>query len=356
MKNKIQIIAEIGVNHNGSFSNIKKLIKGAVKADADFVKFQNWTADKLVTNSAKMAPYQIKNTNFQKSQIEMLKPLELDKSIYPKILREAKKNKIKFLSSPFDEENILFLKNKLQQKIIKIPSGEINNFLMLSKVNIKKDKLFISTGMANLKEIAETLNFIAKSKIYNFKGEKIKIKKNKNYLVLKKNIILMHCVTDYPVKEEFANLKSINTLKNNFQLNVGYSDHTLGIEAPLIAVSLGATLIEKHITLDNNMKGPDHRASLNLKNFEKMVMSIRKYQEMIGDGIKKLQKCEIENLKIARKSLVASKKIIKGEKFTLKNLTVKRPATGVSSRFYFNYIGKKSKYNYQPDCLIKFQK
>ena len=165
----------------------------------------------------------------------------------------------------------------------------------------------------------------------------------------------MHCVTDYPVKEEFANLESINTLKNNFQLNVGYSDHTLGIEAPLIAVSLGAILIEKHITLDNNMKGPDHRASLNLENFKKMVMCIRKYQKMIGDGIKKLQKCEKENLKIARKSLVASKKIIKGEKFSLSNLTVKRPATGVSSKFYFKYIGKKSKYNYHPDNLIKFQ-
>ena len=227
---------------------------------------------------------------------------------------------------------------------------------MLSKVNIKKDKLFISTGMANLEEIAETLNFIAKSKIYNFKGGKVKIKKNKNYLILKKNIILMHCVTDYPVKDEFANLESINTLKNNFQLNVGYSDHTLGIEAPLIAVSLGAILIEKHITLDNNMKGPDHRASLNLKDFEKMVVSIRKYQKMIGNGIKKLQKCEIENLKIARKSLIASKKIIKGEKFTLKNLTVKRPASGVSSKFYFRYIGKKSNYNYQADSLIKLQK
>ena len=166
----------------------------------------------------------------------------------------------------------------------------------------------------------------------------------------------MHCVTDYPVKDEFANLESINTLKNNFQLNVGYSDHTLGIEAPLIAVSLGAILIEKHITLDNNMKGPDHRASLNLKDFEKMVVSIRKYQKMIGNGIKKLQKCEIENLKIARKSLIASKKIIKGEKFTLKNLTVKRPASGVSSKFYFRYIGKKSNYNYQADSLIKLQK
>ena len=165
----------------------------------------------------------------------------------------------------------------------------------------------------------------------------------------------MHCVTDYPVKEGFANLKCIETLKNNFQLTTGYSDHTLGIEAPLIAVSLGAKLIEKHITLNNKMKGPDHKASLNLKDFGKMVLQIRKYQNMIGNGIKKLQSCEKENLKVARKSLVAKKQIIKGEKFDLNNITVKRPASGISSKFYFKYIGKKSKFNYSQDDLIKFQ-
>ena len=165
-RSKILIIAEVGVNHNGSFSNIKKLIKGAKKADADFVKFQNWSANKLVTANAKMAPYQIKNTKSEKSQIDMLKPLELKRSIYPKIIKQTKKNNIKFLSSPFDEESFLFLKKNLGQKIIKIPSGEINNFLMLSKANIKKDKMFISTGMANMHEIAETLNFLAKDKIY----------------------------------------------------------------------------------------------------------------------------------------------------------------------------------------------
>ena len=167
-KGKILIIAEVGVNHNGSFSNIKKLIKGAKKADADFVKFQNWSANKLVTANAKMAPYQIKNTKSEKSQIDMLKPLELKRSIYPKIIKQTKMNKIKFLSSPFDEESFLFLKKNLSQKIIKIPSGEINNFLMLSKANIKTDKLFISTGMANIYEIVETLNFLAKDKIYKF--------------------------------------------------------------------------------------------------------------------------------------------------------------------------------------------
>lgn len=227
---------------------------------------------------------------------------------------------------------------------------------MLSKVNIKKDKLFISTGMADLKEISEALNFIVKDKIYKFINNSIKIKKNKNYYVLKKNIILMHCVTDYPVKDEFANLLSIKTLKKNFHLPVGYSDHTLGIEAPLIAVSLGAELIEKHITLNNNMKGPDHKASLDIKNFIKMVASIRKYQKMIGNGIKKLQICEKENLKIARKSLIANKDILKNEKFSIKNLTVKRPGTGVSSKFYFKYLGKKSKFNYRFNDIIKPQK
>ena len=165
----------------------------------------------------------------------------------------------------------------------------------------------------------------------------------------------MHCVTDYPVQDKFANLKSIETLKKNFQLTIGYSDHTLGIEAPLIAVSLGAKLIEKHITLDNDMKGPDHKASLNINDFVKMVSSIRKFENMIGNGIKKLQKCEKENLKIARKSLVANTRILKNEKFSEKNLTVKRPATGVSSKNYFKYLGKKSKYNYKFNDLIKFQ-
>ena len=354
-RGKILIIAEVGVNHNGSFSNIKKLIKGAKKADADFVKFQNWSANKLVTVNAKMAPYQIKNTKSEKSQIDMLKPLELKRSIYPKIIKQTKMNKIKFLSSPFDEESFLFLKKNLSQKIIKIPSGEINNYLMLSKANIKTDKLFISTGMANVYEIVETLNFLAKDKIYKFLKKRIKINKNKNYKLLKKNIVLMHCVTDYPVQDKFANLKSIETLKKNFQLTIGYSDHTLGIEAPLIAVALGAKLIEKHITLDNDMKGPDHKASLNINDFVKMVSSIRKFENMIGNGVKKLQKCEKENLKIARKSLVANTTILKNEKFTEKNLTVKRPATGVSSKNYFKYIGKKSKYNYKFNDLIKSQ-
>ena len=155
--------------------------------------------------------------------------------------------------------------------------------------------------MANVYEIVETLNFLAKDKIYKFLKKKIKINKNKNYKLLKKNIVLMHCVTDYPVQDKFANLKSIETLKKNFQLTIGYSDHTLGIEAPLIAVALGAKLIEKHITLDNDMKGPDHKASLNINDFVKMVSSIRKFENMIGNGVKKLQKCEKENLKIARK-------------------------------------------------------
>ena len=227
---------------------------------------------------------------------------------------------------------------------------------MLSKVNIQKDKLFISTGMANLHEISQTFNFLAKVKIYKFSNGKFNIKKYKNFNILKKNIILMHCVTDYPVQDNFANLESIKTLKETFQLTIGYSDHTLGIEAPLIAVSLGAKLIEKHITLNNNMKGPDHKASLNLVDFLKMVRSIRKYEKMIGTGVKNLQKCEKENLKIARKSLIANTKISKNEKFTEKNLTVKRPATGVSSKYYFEYIGKKSKYNYKFNDLIKFQK
>ena len=351
-KKKIIIIAEIGVNHNGNINLAKKLIILAKKCGADFVKFQNWKAEDLVTRDAKMAKYQIHNTKKKIKQLDLLRPLELNEKNYFEIENFAKKNRIKFLSSPFDEKNFEFLSKKIKSKVIKIPSGEINNYLMLSKVKLNKHKILLSTGMSNLKEITNTLNFIIKDKIYFFKKGKVKILKKKKLNYFRKKICILHCVTDYPVSEEFANLKAIKTLSNSFQLPVGYSDHTLGVEAPVIAASLGAEIIEKHITINKKLKGPDHKASLSPPEFKNMVKKIRNFEKMLGNGLKLPQKCEIKNMKIARKSIVARKKINKGEKFDINNITVKRPAGGLDPSVYFHMIGKLSKKNYKKDEKI----
>lgn len=224
---------------------------------------------------------------------------------------------------------------------------------MLNEVNLEKEKLIISTGMSKLEEIADTLNFIAKKKIYKAHNEKISIINIASYNYIKNKISLLHCVTDYPVQEKFANLKCIQTLQNNFKLNTGYSDHTSGTLAPIIAVSLGAKIIEKHLTINKKMSGPDHKASIEGKEFAEMTKNIRSYEKMIGTGFKDIQKCELKNMKIAKKSIVAKKKILKGEIFGFNNLTAKRPVGGRKPSKLFKYIGKKSKKNYDKDDFIR---
>ncbi|MDA7780399.1 N-acetylneuraminate synthase family protein [Candidatus Pelagibacter sp.] len=349
---RVIIIAEAGVNHNGKIKLAKKLIDIAKNCGADFIKFQNWQAKDLVTNYAKMAPYQIKNTKKNFNQIELLKPLELKKKYYPVLKKYSKIKKIGFLSSPFDEKNYRYLTKELGCKLVKIPSGEINNFFMLNEVDLKKEKLIMSTGMSNLKEIAQAINFIAKSKVYKVHNNKVKLLNIKKYNYIKDKISLLHCVTDYPVQEKFANLKCIKTLINNFKLNVGYSDHTSGILAPIIAVSLGAKIVEKHLTINKKMSGPDHKASIEENEFLEMTKNIRSYEKMIGTGFKDIQKCEIKNMKIARKSIVARTKILKGEIFNFSNLTAKRPASGKRPSDLFEYLGKRSKKIYKKDDLI----
>ena len=353
LKEKIFIIAEIGVNHNGNLSLAKKLVVAAKKSGADAVKFQNFTAEKLVTKNAKKAPYQVKNTKNNKSQFEMLKKLELKKNYYFKLLKFCKSKKIEFLSSVFDAESISFLTKKLKINKIKIPSGEITNTLILDKLNLKDYYVILSTGMSNLQEIINAINTIARKKIYKLVNKKILINNKKEFNKIKEKIIVMHCVTDYPVENKYANLQCINTLQNDLKVQIGYSDHTKGILAPLIAVSKGAKIIEKHFTLDNNMSGPDHSASLNPSEFKKMVDDIRTFETMNGKGIKKLFKCEKINKKVVRKSLVANTFIKKGEKFTYKNITTKRPGYGICSSKIKEYINKISKKNYQLDDLIK---
>ena len=350
---KIYIIAEAGVNHNGKLSIAKKLIKAAKKAGASAIKFQSFSAENLVIKNSKKAPYQIKNTRNKDTQYKMLKKLELKTSDYYAIKNYSKKLKIDFISSVFDEESISFLIKKMKSKIIKIPSGEITNYLILKKLDLNSSFIILSTGMANLKEIADAVNTISNSKIYKFKNNKIKIINKKKLNKLKNKLIILHCVTDYPVIDKYANLKSIETLQKELKINIGYSDHTLGILAPIIAVSKGAKVIEKHITLSKKMSGPDHLASLEPDEFEEMVKNIKKFEEMIGSGKKILQKCELKNINVARKSIVAKKLINKNDKFSFENLTSKRPGNGISPMKIKALINTKSKKKYRPDQIVK---
>lgn len=331
MKKKTIIIAEAGVNHNGKFNLAKKMIIEASKFGADFIKFQTFSADGLVTKYAKKPSYSInKKKPFQH---EMLKRLELQKKNFNKLKIICKKNKIGFLSSAFDIENLKFL-NKLKLKFFKVPSGEINNVPYLRQLAKFKKKIILSTGMSNLKEISFALNILKKGGVKN------------------KDIFLLQCNTDYPSPLIDANLNVINLYKTKFNTQVGYSDHTSGIEASIAAVALGAKVIEKHFTLNKNFKGPDHKASLDVEEFRQLVKSIRKVEISLGKNYKNITPSEKKNIRLIRKSLVANTNIKKGEVFNKNNLTCKRPGTGKPPSLWDEYFGKKAKKDYIKDQLI----
>ena len=331
MKKKTIIIAEAGVNHNGKFNLAKKMIIEASKFGADFIKFQTFSADGLVTKYAKKPSYSInKKKPFQH---EMLKRLELQKKNFNKLKIICKKNKIGFLSSAFDIENLKFL-NKLKLKFFKVPSGEINNVPYLRQLAKFKKKIILSTGMYNLKEISFALNILKKGGVKN------------------KDIFLLQCNTDYPSPLIDANLNVINLYKTKFNTQVGYSDHTSGIEASIAAVALGAKVIEKHFTLNKNFKGPDHKASLDVEEFRQLVKSIRKVEISLGKNYKNITPSEKKNIRLIRKSLVANTNIKKGEVFNKNNLTCKRPGTGKPPSLWDEYFGKKAKKDYIKDQLI----
>ena len=290
---KVFVIAEAGVNHNGSIKIAKKLIDVASNAGADAVKFQTFKAKNLATKNSKKASYQ-KNINSKENQFDMLKRLELNKKMHLQLIKHCKKKNIKFLSSPFDHESIEML-HKLGLDIIKIPSGEITNLPYLKHIGKLKKKIILSTGMANILEIKNALNILYKS------GTK------------KKNITVLHANTEYPTPMEDVNLRAMLTIGKKFNINIGYSDHTLGIEVSLAAVALGASCIEKHFTLDCNMEGPDHKASLEPGQLKTMIRAIRNVEKALGSSIKKLSKSEKKNLNIVRKSIVAISKIKKNE-------------------------------------------
>lgn len=333
--NKTFIIAEVGVNHNGSLEMAFQLIDVAVAAGADAVKFQTFNAEKVISVNAPKAEYQQKALGSDESQLEMLKKLELDETAHIRLNQYCQQKDIQFLSTPFDLESIDLL-DRLGLKTFKIPSGEITNLPYLRKLGALKKRLIISTGMADLGEIEDALDVLTES------GTPLE------------NITVLHCNTEYPTPHEDVNLRAMLTIQNAFPgIKVGYSDHTIGIEVPIAAVAMGATFIEKHFTLNRNLPGPDHRASLEPPELAAMIAAIRNIEKALGTGIKKPSPSELKNKPVARKSIVAVKTIKKGETFTEKNITIKRPGTGISPKRWDEIIGRKASKNYRRDDLIE---
>jgi len=328
------IIAEAGVNHNGSVKTAKKLIDAAVDAGADIVKFQTFTADAIVSKYAKKAKYQEQTTNADESHYEMIKKLELDKETHLQLISYCDTRGIQFLSSPFDIKSISLL-NELGLNIFKVPSGEITNLPYLREIGSYGKRIILSTGMSTISEIEMSLNIL----------EKAGTSRNQ--------ITVLHCNTEYPTPIVDVNLKAMLTIRDKLEVSVGYSDHTQGIEIPIAAVAIGASVIEKHFTLDRNLRGPDHHASLEPAELKAMVKAIRNIEKAMGDGIKTPSASESKNITIARKSIVASKLIKKGELFSTSNLTVKRPGLGISPMQWDSIIGQKADRNYQADDLIR---
>jgi len=328
------IIAEAGVNHNGNIEIAKQLIEVAAKAGADYVKFQTFKAELAISKNAEKAEYQKQTTDAKESQFEMIKKLELDKKAHIELIKQAAKSNIKFLSTPFDLESIDLL-YELGIELYKIPSGEITNYPYLKKIAGKKLPVIMSTGMANMKEIEEALDILLNNGLH------------------KDQITILHANTEYPTPMQDVNLNAMLSIEKAFKTKVGYSDHTNGIEVPTAAVALGASVIEKHFTLDKTMEGPDHRASLEPDELIAMVTAIRNIEIAMGNGIKKPSPSETKNILIARKSIVAKTNIKKGEIFTESNLSVKRPGTGISPMKWKKVLGKKAITDFNEDDLIE---
>jgi N,N'-diacetyllegionaminate synthase len=326
------IIAEAGVNHNGSFELAKQLVDKAVWAGVDCIKFQTFNSKNLVSKNAQKADYQKKTTDSNETQLEMLKKLEFSKGQFTELRNYCQQKEILFLSTPFDLESIDFLAS-IGVKTWKIPSGEITNYPFLRAIGKRKESVIMSTGMCTLEEVHAAV------KVLNDCGTA--------------GITLLHCTTEYPAPYYSVNLNAMLTLHKEFGCKVGYSDHTNGIEIPVAAVAMGATVIEKHFTLDKNMDGPDHKASLEPEELKAMVQSIRNVEKALGDGIKQPSEAEKKNIVIARKSIVAKCNIKKGELFSEDNLTSKRPGSGISPMKWDEILGKIAKKDFFADDLIE---
>jgi len=328
------IIAEAGVNHNGDLALAKRLIEVAAEAGADFVKFQTFVADRLVTREAKKAEYQIALSNAGESQYEMLKQLELSPEAHRMLQGHCQLSGVGFLSTAFDIESLHFLAD-FGVKYIKVPSGEITNLPLLRYVGQLRKPVILSTGMATLEEVGAAIRVIEQGG------------------TSRSQITVLHCTTQYPAPIHEVNLRAMLTVRDTYGVAVGYSDHTAGIEVAIAAVALGASIIEKHFTLDRSLPGPDHQASLAPDELKAMVSAIRNIERALGDGIKRPGPSEVQNKSVVRKSLVAAKPISAGEVFTAENMSVKRPGVGISPMCWDEMLGRKATRNYRPDDLIE---
>jgi N,N'-diacetyllegionaminate synthase len=332
---KVYIIAEAGINHNGDLKTAYRLIDAAKKAGVDAVKFQTFTAKNTISKFAPKADYQIESTDTEESQYEMIKKFELSKENHAKLMKYCNNKGIEFLSTPFDLESIDLL-DDLGVKKFKIPSGEITNLPYIRSLSKKNKPLIISTGMANLSEIEQALDIVTLNGL------------------LRKDVTILHCNTEYPTPIDDVNLNAMRTIKHAFPgVKVGYSDHTLGLEVPIAATALGATVIEKHFTLDKTMDGPDHKTSLEPDELKAMVEAIRNIESAMGNGIKQASNSELKNKPIARKSIVANSVIKKGDIYTDKNLAVKRPGNGISPMRWDDILGRKAIHEFKEDELIE---
>jgi len=329
---RVYIIAEAGVNHNGDINLAYRLCDEAKKAGVDAVKFQTWKTENIVTKSAPLATYQENNISSKSdSQFEMLKKLELSYSEFIDIQKYCEKIGIRFLSTPDDDESLEFL-STLNLDFIKVGSGEVNNIPYLRKIGAKRQPVVLSTGMSTLGDVERAYNLLLQSGAAK--------------------VALLHCTSNYPCPMDEVNLKAMQTMQNAFKCEIGYSDHTVGIEVPVAAVAMGATIIEKHFTLDKNMEGPDHKASLDPTELRDMVTAIRNIEMALGNGIKQPNKSEAEIQKVVQKSIVASKNISKGDLFSEENLTVKRTSNGIPAHLWDMVIGSKSATDYEIDDVI----
>lgn len=328
----VYIIAEAGVNHNGSIELAKKMVDKAKEAGADCIKFQTFVSENIASKNAVKAEYQKKQTNVSESQLDMLKKLELSFDEFCELSEYCKEKDIEFLSTAFDIESLDFLES-LDMQRWKIPSGEITNLPYLIKIAGLRKPVILSTGMSTMEDIYAAVNILKE------KGTS--------------EITLLHCTTEYPTPYQDVNLSAMNTIREAFSVPVGYSDHTNGIEISIAAVALGATVIEKHFTIDRNMTGPDHKASLEPNELKAMVSAIRNIEVAIGNGQKKPAESEMKNMAIARKSIIANRKISKGEIFTEENLTVKRPGNGITPMRWFEVIGQVALRNFEEDEVIE---
>lgn len=332
------IIAEAGVNHNGSIEIAKQLVDKAVEAGVDYIKFQTFKAINLVTKSARQAEYQKKNIGgSDDSQYNMLKKLELSPNDHEILVNYCHERNIKFFSTAFDFDSIEYL-HSLGLGLWKIPSGEVTNYPFLKRIAAYNEKTILSTGMCDMADVRAAVDALYKNGLS------------------KENLILLHCNTEYPTPFEDVNLKAMDALRKEFGVEVGYSDHTRWIEVPIAAVALGATVIEKHFTLDRNMEGPDHKASIEPDELKTMVRAIRNIEKALnGDGTKHVSESERKNIAIARKSIIAACDIKKGDVLSEDNLTVKRPGTGISPMRWDEVIGTKAICDFEEDELIRLE-